>query len=267
MTLQSHAIRLAQGRLGQAGVWVERAAPLADVRRLIKDLRIESGSHPLVRVGPAIDGGYLLPDDLEGIAASVSPGVSTEVGFDLALAERGIDIYMADASVGGPPVDHPRFNFSRRFLDTYTSDTTTTLDDLVATIPSSDDLILQMDIEGAEWRVFNSLSPAALARFRIMAIEFHDLGSMFSRFGFREINGVFRKLLATHAVVHIHPNNVTEPVTVDGLAVPPLMEFTFHRRDRGRFTAGPATIPHPLDAPCTTRLADYPLPACWYMSS
>jgi hypothetical protein len=36
---------------------------------------IESG-HPLVRLGGPKDGGYLVPDDLDGIAFCFSPGVS-----------------------------------------------------------------------------------------------------------------------------------------------------------------------------------------------
>ena len=264
MKTRSHAVRALQGALVRTGMWIERASVIDDVRQLVEALRVVPSPRPLVRIGSTLDGGYLVPDDLDGIAACISPGVSTEVGFDLDLAERGIDIFMADASVAGPPVSHPRFHFTRKFLDTFDSDTTVTLDDFVRDVAPGKDLILEMDIEGAEWRVFHSLSAETLQRFRIMAVEFHDMVNLFSHFGFREIAAVFRKILATHAVVHIHPNNVTGPVECGGLSVPSLLEFTFHRRDRGTFAPGPLAFPHPLDAPCVAGLPDYPLPACWY---
>lgn len=267
MMTPSHAVRSIQAALVRKGVWAERSVSLEEVQRLVEELQIVAGPCPLIRIGSEADGGYLIPDDLDDIGACISPGVSTEVGFDLDLAQRGIAIHMADASVAGPPVPHENFHFTRKFLDTFNSETTITLDDFIRDVAPGRDLILEMDIEGAEWRVFNSLSLDALRRFRIMAIEFHDLVSMFSRFGFREISGVFRKILETHAVVHIHPNNVTGPVAVDGISVPSLMEFTFYRRDRGNFSPAVPVIPHPLDAPCCIELPDYPLPRCWYRSA
>ena len=51
---------------------------------------------PLVRIGPDGDGGYLVPDALDGIAHAFSPGVSTESGFEAELAERGMDVVVTD---------------------------------------------------------------------------------------------------------------------------------------------------------------------------
>ncbi len=50
---------------------------------------IDSG-HSLVRLGGDGDGGYLVPDDLEGIGACFSPGVSDVADFELAFAARGV---------------------------------------------------------------------------------------------------------------------------------------------------------------------------------
>lgn len=61
----------------------------------------------LWRFGPHGDGGYLMPNDLDGVVGCLSPGVSFECGFDTAIAERGIDVFMADASVAGPAQPHP----------------------------------------------------------------------------------------------------------------------------------------------------------------
>jgi len=221
-------------------------------------------SRPLRRFGPGTDGGYLMPDDLDGVSASISPGVSTEVGFDLEIADRGIDVHLADASVLGPPMQHERFHFTKKFLDTYNSDTTITLDDYCKAIGGSDDLILQMDIEGAEYRVLGSASDEILSRFRMMVIEFHDLDCLFSRDGFPTINSIFRRLLRTHYVVHIHPCNFTvTSIKAGGLEIPPVMEFTFYRKDRDRFEARELQFPHPLDVDCHPANPTLVLPKCW----
>jgi hypothetical protein len=258
------ALQPARSTGDQESIWIHRISDLALAHQLVSDLHVVSSPHPLIRVGARHDGGYLLPDDLDGIGACVSPGVGSRCDFDLAIAERGIRVHMADASVAGPPRQHPRFHFSRCFLDSYNSDNTITLEDFARNIAAGRDLLLQMDIEGAEWHVLNAASSAVLDRFRIMVVEFHDMPMMFTRFGYRQINAVFRKLLKTHAIVHIHPNSVGQRVVYDGLEVPSILEFTFQRRDRGAFGEKTLTFPHLLDATNQPTRPDYVLPGCWY---
>jgi hypothetical protein len=207
-----------------------------------------------------------MPDDLDGVAACVSPGVSTEVGFDRDIADSGIDVYLADASVAGPPIQHERFRFTPKFLDTYNSETTITLNDYCQKIgDGKSDLILQMDIEGAEYRVLATASEQVLRRFRIMVIEFHRLDRLYSRAAFPEIKSVFMKLLCNHRVVHIHPNNFLAPVI--RLGIPPVLEFTFYRSDRDVFERKLLRFPHPLDAPNDPKAPSLVLPDCWYWHS
>ena len=79
-------------------VMVGNAASQTEILRLVRSLLPVAVPGGLVRVGPPGDGGYLMPDDFEGIAACLSPGISNECGFDLAVADRGIPVIMADAS-------------------------------------------------------------------------------------------------------------------------------------------------------------------------
>lgn len=242
---------------------VANAATSSQVQALLKQARPVEAPGGLKRFGPAGDGGYLLPDDLANISACISPGVSDECGFDAAMANLGMDVFMADASVAKPPVDHPRFHFTGKFLDICPSDRTMTMEEMCAGAKAGD-LLLQMDIEGAEYRVLTALPDELLRRFRIIVIEFHDLDAMFSRFGFTAMLPVFQKLAQHHRVVHIHPNNCSQPVQRYGIGVPPVMEFTFYRKDRFTDAPTPAvSFPHPLDAPCMPELRDYPLPAAW----
>ena len=69
------------------------------LRRLLHRLHPRCDDKELVRFGPMGDGGYLLPDDIGGIGACFSPGVSSISGFEKQCAELGIPVYLADASV------------------------------------------------------------------------------------------------------------------------------------------------------------------------
>ncbi len=122
-----------------------------------------------------------------------------------------------------------------------------------------------MDIEGAEYDVIYDINSETLKKFRILVIEFHRLDSIFDKTGYKLINLTFNKLLRDFDIVHIHPNNVRAPVVYKGFQVPPLMEFTFIRKDRvvkaGKYSV---EFPHPLDEPCVKGYEDYALPECWY---
>ncbi len=245
------------------GVWTEWAVDKRQLSEFIRGLSPMHASLPMKRFGPAKDGGYVMPDDLEEVGGCISPGVSDECGFDREVADLGIDVHLADATVSGPPLSHPRFHFCRKHLDTFDSPETITIDNFCKTIAPGKDLILQMDIEGAEYRVLNSASDELLSRFRIMLIEFHDLGHLFSKFGFQEIGAVFRRLLRTHNVVHIHPNNLAHIVSSGLIVIPEVMEFTFLRKDRGEFEYRPLSFPCDLDARNVLDRPDVVLPDCW----
>lgn len=249
-------------------VWIGPATDEPAIAALIRKIRPRRFSGALKRFGPSRDGGYLMPDDLEGVCACVSPGVASECGFELDIAERGIDSYMADASIDCAPLEHPQFHFTKLFLDSYRGEATTTIDDYCRAIPGfaqGRDLILQMDIEGAEYRVIESMSEGLLRRFRIMVVEFHQLEQVFDRLCFDHIEASFEKMTRHHEVVHIHPNNYFKtPIRHGNLSVPSILEFTFYRRDRAQFTdTPPLDFPHPLDVDNWPAHPPVVLPPCW----
>jgi len=260
-TLKAAGVRLV-GPLGMHAA--PRTQPSA-LRELLQTMRPLAGDFELIRIGPNMDGGYLVPDDLDGIRYAFSPGVSTESGFEAELAQRGIEVFMADYSVDGPAAQHPRFVFDKRFVGSVTYERFITLDDWHAARVGADEseLLLQMDIEGAEYETLLAASPALLRRFRIMIIEFHWLPQLWNRPFFSVVEPVFRKLMTTHAVVHIHPNNCCGSVKSAGIEIPRIAEFTLLRRDRLGATRFQTTFPHALDRPNVAK-APLQLPASWY---
>ncbi|KQI71369.1 hypothetical protein AN191_13075 [Loktanella sp. 5RATIMAR09] len=259
-------MKLGLERLSGYQAWLERSSDVGEIRALLRSLAPVLTEQPLVRIGGQDDGGYLLPDDLSGVKALISPGVSTEVSFDLAIADRSIDVFMADASVDGPPVENPRFHFHPKFVDVYEDDKNMRLDTLCGLQPAGEDgdRILQMDIEGAEYRVLLDLDEEILKSFRIMVIEFHHLDKMFASFPLDIIHATFQKLLRYHQVVHIHPNNVAEPTTRGDIIIPPIMEFTFYRKDRASVMKNQRQqFPHELDRDNVPGRPKLVLPRCW----
>ena len=251
------------GLVAPMGIDVTERTPARELRRLIDGLRpLES---KLVRVGPDGDGGYLLPDDLDGIPYAFSPGVSTESGFEADLARRGMRVFMADYSVDGPGEAHENFVFEKKFVGSLTDERFMTMDEWKNRhLPDyRGDLLLQMDIEGFEYETLFSTSPELLRQFRIIVLEVHNIEHWLGRPYFELVSRVFEKLLQTHRVVHNHPNNCCGSIKSQGLELPRVTELTFHRKDRLHSTDPARQFPHPLDAD-NTRKATLVLPGCWY---
>ncbi len=257
------------------GVDVVNRTNYAEISALIHALHPRDSGIDLIRLGPNGDGGYLIPDDLSGIEYGFSPGVSTESGFEVDLVRRGLKVYLADYSVDSAASDNSNLFFDKKFIGSLSNREFMTLDEWKnKKIPDyNGDLILQMDIEGAEFEAIMSVSSNLLSQFRIMVIEFHFLQELFNRPYFDLSSRVFRKILQSHSVVHIHPNNCCGSVRVPNqwthggrtecLEIPRVLEFTFYRNDRIKKESYCRVFPHSLDRDNTSK-PSLALPCCWY---
>lgn len=238
----------------------------ADVRDLIRKLRPMDCGIDLIRVGGQKDGGYLIPDDLEGIGYCFSPGVYKVSDFENAMADRGIKSFMADYSVDGPAITRPEFTFDKKFLSSYERGKYITLsswkDRYIREYDG--DLILQMDIEGSEYEVLLTAPDQLLDQFRIMVIEFHYLDRLFDPLCFPLFSSCFERLLQYFYVAHIHPNNFSGSVKVDDVEIPEVMEFTLINKRRVLSAKPRLEFPHPLDVENKASVPALPLPKCWY---
>ena len=252
----------------KTGYVVDRALDADSIQRFIRRAYPILTEHELVKVGSDGDGGYLIPNDLDGIEACFSPGVGNTSDFECELAERNIKCFLADFSVEKPPAESAAFHFVKKFIGAHNSKTHIRMDDWISAqnLPGCGDLILQMDIEGDEYEVLLDISANLLTKFRIIVVEFHGLDAIFHPVGNRLIQLVFGRLLSEFSIVHIHPNNCREPVRCMDFSVPPVMEFTFLRNDRISERSYSMRFPHPLDSPCVKENKDYVLPDCWHAS-
>ena len=266
-----------RGRVHALGARVARTAPLAGPGTVLA--RAESGAMPgrpvgqptstaalleflgalhprdpgvpLVRLGPDADGGYLVPDDLDGIEACFSPGVGLVTGFEQDCADRGMAVFLADGTVDDPTGGDPRLRFVRTNVGATDGDGVVSLRRWIAdSLPGvSGDLLLQIDVEGAEYATLLAAPPEVLARFRIVVVELHHLELLGSAGFFDVVRATLDRLWPTHVCVHSHPNNADRLVSVGGVLVPATLEVTLLRRDRIRTDDEQfaTEFPHPLD--------------------
>ena len=254
------------------GIFPGKIVRKDNLLKLINNLKVIPIKEELVRIGPNRDGGYLVPDVLDGVDYCFSPGVADCSEFELQLANRGIKVFMADQSVQSPSAVHGNFDFIEFYISSNNSpsEQLITLDSWyehkLNTTPSttSPEAILQMDIEGAEYQVMHSISNVLLSRFRVVIIEFHKLYQLADRFSFSLMAPAIEKLIKSHSVVHIHPNNNRKSIKIFGLEIPATLEITFLRNDFVVKRKKKLNFPHSLDKKSVSSKPDLILPKCWY---
>lgn len=233
----------------RGGIHVSRVTPPDAVLEVVARLWPTYDPARLARYGADGDGGYLLPDDLHGIAAVVSPGVADNVSFELDLAQLGIPSWLVDASIDALPRPVPGATFLRRFVGSRTEGDLVSLQDLVAAVPAGD-LVVQLDVEGDEYRVLDATPTDVLRRARILVVEFHDLFGLFEPTVGPFMLRVLTRLLDSFGVAHVHANNMDGVLKVARRVIPRALEVTFVRHDAMLRAGGPVRLPHPLDRPC-----------------
>ncbi len=236
-----------------------------EVRAAMRRFRPQKTGLELVRVGPDYDGGYLLPDDMDDLVALYSPGVSDTTGFDLEFAKRGVNSFLADGTIDAPSGMHPRMAFEKMMLGGADAEGVMTLASWIArTAPAGGDLLLQMDIEGSEYGVVQATPSDVLQRFRIIVLELHRVDEMLLGDEREVLVEFMDKLGSTHRLCHLHPNNCSAAVEIDGQNVPPILELTYLRNDRVMVEdAGEADFPHAKDMPNMAEVAGLNFDPFW----
>ena len=265
----------------------QQCTPEKELKDFIKSLSPKAVGHDLIRIGHTADGGYLVPDDLEGIKACFSIGYGGVSVFEEMLGiDYEIKAFIADrvGNIMERPLDRfikwlrrlirrrskifrfdLELDFENKFVGKENNLTTIRLEDWIqkkCSLDSTGDLILQMDIEGAELDILIDTPSDVLRKFRIMIIEFHSM-AIFDLSIFLRFKRVFDKILEDFCVVHIHPNSSTWKFFYRGIEIPATMEFTFIRKDRVLPDNRELVFPHKLDRPNFPDCPDVILPEIW----
>jgi hypothetical protein len=239
----------------------ERVEPI--LRRLEPMRATQRGK---IRIGKEADGGYVMLEDFAGIGAAYSIGICDEVSWDVAMAERGIEVFQYDHTIDRLPLEHPRFHWSKTGLGPRATADLETLPRLLDRNGhrGRDDLLLKCDIEGCEWDVLAGLPDDCLGHFRQIVIEIHFLERLTDPEFAALVGRAVAVLTAGHRVIHVHANNHRPYAIVGGIPLPSVLELTLVRtRDVG-LEPSAELFPGPLDSPCYRGRADFRLGAFRY---
>ncbi len=156
-----------------------------------------------ILLGEKYDGCYVLLDDFKNIKIAYSFGISSNIQFDKALADKGIDIYMYDHTINSLPYENSKFHWKKigicgvgkQYPDMKN------LEELIKDNGhiQEKNMILKMDVEEWEWDSINTLKEYTLKQFKYIAIEFHFKDEN----DFKNNNiyyNVIKKLSKTHQV-------------------------------------------------------------------
>jgi hypothetical protein len=235
-----------------------------ELLELIRKLTPYKTNHELIRLGSAGDGGYLVPNDLEGITACFSAGVGKISDFERDCYNLGMKIYMADGSVNPPDFLDFKFTFTKKYISDTDGLNFVSINSWIQNSKVDDsDLILQMDIEGSEYSSIIAIDNSKLSSFRIIVVEVHNLHHLWIPEFKAKAEIFFHKLLLNHICVHIHPNNCFGIFNFNGLSIPTNAEFTFIRKDRVTTKEIANNFPHSLDSDNTLN-SKVELPKIWY---
>ena len=197
-----------------------------------------------------------------GIAYSF--GISNDVSWDLDMAARGYDIFMYDPTIKGLPAENARFHFFKEGIagEEVKAQSLNTLENFVRRNghEGKDDMILKMDVEGAEWGFLSTVSPALLNKFDQMVFEFH---SLIQPKGLYEMGGMIsflKKINLTHSLVHLHGNNHGIFLKFGDFVCPDILELTYVKNSNYKLADDEnISLPIPEDAPNNPRAVDIPL--------
>ncbi|MBQ7154890.1 MAG: FkbM family methyltransferase [Synergistaceae bacterium] len=189
--------------------------------------------YELVRTGREHDGGYILLNDFQPGGIAYSFGICNDVSWDKEMASRGYDVFMYDHTIDRLPEENPGFHWSKLGIaDGLTQDDNLrTLDELIRKNhhENESNMILKMDVEGAEWGCFDMASSETLAKFSQISLEFHEIPSHSRP---EQVLNVFRKLNMTHQLIHIHANNNGSYVSFCGKKFCSLFEMSYVLRGK-----------------------------------
>ena len=246
--------------------------------KLPKSLKFRSGAD-LVRLGRDHDGGYLISQDsIQKTDFLISLGINDDWSFEVDFLKiKDVPLLAYDASISkkvflkrflksftriGKPISLPRSfrtlvsyqNFFsqpgvshiQKFVGFQSPDENyCSMSEILSSIESQN-IFLKIDIEGAEYRILESLIEQQ-ARITGLAIEFHNCDIHLSKI--EEFVGRFQLEL-----IHAHANN-NSPVRPDNL-LPLVLELTF---GQDAPVGEIATLPNVLDMPCNKHKQEIPL--------
>jgi len=215
-----------------------------------------------IRIGAPNDGGYVVLDKLNPTQKIFSYGLSWNLAFDHDFAQRGHNVYMFDHTIENLTVQHPYFHWAKEGISTEVDvlGPMSTLEDHLSKFAAQEkNIILKMDIEGAEWKVLEKAPLETLLCAEQIILELHDFRKIKEEAWYASAYTALKKLTDNFLLFHVHANNCAPIVLVDNIAVADVLEVSFVRKDLVTSTQSQTFYPTHLDAPNNVDAPDFAL--------
>ena len=219
-----------------------------------------------VRVGRPHDGGYIMVDNFHAAdKIAYSFGIGNDVSWDLNMAARGYDVFMYDPTINALPQENQKFHFFKEGIAgiEMKEKSLNTLEHFVKMNGHeyNDDMILKMDVEGAEWSFLATVSTELLNKFDQLVFEIHFMIDEKNQSEMNATLACLKKINKTHSLVHLHANNA-RPFLIfdDKVLFPSLLELTYVKTPNYELIDDENIfLPIPLDAPNNWARPEIPL--------
>ena len=216
-----------------------------------------------VRIGSANDGGYVMMDRFTPGQIIFSYGLSWNIAFEFDLANRGHQLFMFDHTIDRLTMEHRHFTWLKEGLSEATSsqDSLYSLTDHLARLaPNANGMILKLDVEGAEWSVFEKMPSETLLRFEQVVVEMHDLRRFVEPEWRSRAFVALRRLTEHFTIHHVHANNHGPLVVADNIfPVADVIEISLVRSDLVERSPLSVFLPTQLDGPNDPARPEIPL--------
>lgn len=207
----------------------------------------------LMRIGPSFDGGYVLFNQIENLTLLISIGVARDTAFeeDLITINSKTKVLLFDHTDKPLRKLSHQFTFISKGLGNKSNGNLLSLDDIIKDyVTPLDRSILKVDIEGNEYKSFESISSNSLSCFDQILIELHDLGT--SKVMSQEFKRMMNVLRENFNLIHLHGNNNDPWVSVGGAVIPQTLELTWlHKKFSNFISIGNVSFPRVMDYPNT----------------
>eukprot|EP00403_Amphidinium_massartii_P032258 CAMPEP_0178443922 /NCGR_PEP_ID=MMETSP0689_2-20121128/39187_1 /TAXON_ID=160604 /ORGANISM="Amphidinium massartii, Strain CS-259" /LENGTH=315 /DNA_ID=CAMNT_0020068029 /DNA_START=12 /DNA_END=959 /DNA_ORIENTATION=+ len=226
-----------------SSVLLEAAAslPSGTTQDFLQSLEICGACNHFERYGEKHDGGYLMcMDQYSGkhpaVQAAYSMGVEHHDKWSEHVASRlNLPVYQFDCTVKTAPQGCSNCHFFSKCIkssdghDDSFPGRSWSMKEVLENTGMADagnrTLLMKMDIEAAEWAIFESEDPNLLRKFEQIVVEFHRLrdDSRHSQY----LRALQTILSAGFKVAHLHGNNYEGMYRVGSYSVPNVLEVTF----------------------------------------
>ena len=213
---------------------------MSQLDKLLKELKIfDFPNSRRIRIGSNNDGGYvLLNSGLESIEIIYSYGVGDNCDFEVMICEKYDAIAkLYDHTVDSVPLKKGFIYFKREGVGPKKTENCNTIENHInENGDTGKRLLLQMDVEGAEWDTLIHTPNSVLGLFDQIVIEVHGLASDVSK----PLDGgelyevvmdkkikVLRKINALFYLYHVHANTEGGLYYIDWFKIPDVLELTF----------------------------------------